>query len=305
MKPPLFHAEICFSARAAAAGRRRRRTGSSLSEPNAATTGPASPFARSVGAAVPGHGGSHLRRIHAFPHRVDAGRVRGFDHRVHLRCGRLAPGAGGFATLPACLICASAKQRRIKTQISHVTPSIAAIRYDAGFDINRTLQEIVVLLRERGFEVGGVLQRVEAGRDRSCAPLNIVDIRSGETARITQDRGKDSRGCKLDPRGLAEISHCIKEAVDARVDLIIINKFGRAESERGGLLSCIAEAATAGIPVLTTVREPYLQSWHSFHGGLAIELSPYMNSILKWFYGAREWPMDTSDSAQTSQRSEF
>ncbi|MBI4273685.1 MAG: DUF2478 domain-containing protein [Rhizobiales bacterium] len=184
------------------------------------------------------------------------------------------------------------------------TPLIAAIRYEAGFDINRTLRETVMHLRERGFEIGGVLQEADAEEDKPCARLNIVDIRSGETARITQERGKHSRGCKLDPRGLAEISHCIRDAIDARVDLIIINKFGRAESEHGGLLSCITDTATAGIPVLTTVREPYLQAWHCFHGGLAIELLPSVNSILEWFHTARMASMHAFTSINENCRSD-
>ena len=195
----------------------------------------------------------------------------------------------------------------MRKQILNSTPLLAAIRYEAGFDINRTLRKVVVLLRKLGFELGGVVQEVEAEGDPSCARLNIVDIRSNETACITQERGKNSRGCKLDPRGLAEISHCIKDAIDARVDLVIINKFGRAESEHGGLLSCITDAVTAGIPVLTTVREPYLESWHSFHGGLAIELSPSVNSILKWSWAARKLSMDPPtliDGAPCSQKSQ-
>lgn len=79
-----------------------------------------------------------------------------------------------------------------------------------------------------------------------------------KTERITQDRGRDSRGCKLDSRGLATISHCITDAIDTGVDLVIINKYGRAESEGNGLLSCIADAISAEVLVLTTVREPYI-----------------------------------------------
>ena len=95
---------------------------------------------------------------------------------------------------------------------------------------------VVKNLQEKGVMVGGVLQEAEFRPDGCCARLNIVDIRTGKTERITQDRGRELRGCKLDPRGLAAISHCITDAIDADVDLVIINKFGRAESEGDGLL---------------------------------------------------------------------
>ncbi|MCC6888706.1 MAG: DUF2478 domain-containing protein [Hyphomicrobiales bacterium] len=161
-------------------------------------------------------------------------------------------------------------------------PQLAAVRYEAGFDINRLLVRAVAVLRGRQINVGGVLQESEIGSDGDSIALNVVDIRTGKSARITQERGRDAQGCKLDPRGLADISHCITDAVANGADLIIINKFGRAESEGAGLLSCFAEAVTAGIPVLTTVREPYVDAWREFHGGLAADLAAAEDAVIEW-----------------------
>ena len=162
-------------------------------------------------------------------------------------------------------------------------PSLAAIQYERDFDINGILRKIVKSLQEKGVMVSGVLQEAEFRPNGCCARLNIVDIRTGKTERITRDRGRESRGCKLDPRGLAAISHCIADAIDADVDLVIINKFGRAESEGDGLLFCIADAISAGVPILTTVREPYVAAWKLYHGGLAIDLPPQIDTILQWY----------------------
>jgi nucleoside-triphosphatase THEP1 len=163
---------------------------------------------------------------------------------------------------------------------SEPRPRLAAIRYERDFPINSLVHEIVAELKQRGCKVAGVVQKAES--DDACARLIVVDIRTGETAVITQDRGKDAAGCKLDPRGLAEIAHCITDAVAAGVELIVVNKFGRAESEGSGLLACIADAVVAGIPLLTTVREPYLEAWQAFHGGYAVELPPQLDAILSW-----------------------
>jgi nucleoside-triphosphatase THEP1 len=163
-----------------------------------------------------------------------------------------------------------------------LTPALAAVQYEREFDINSTLRSVVTKLREKGVDVGGVLQEAEILANEDQARLYIVDIRTGKSTRITQDRGNESRGCKLDYRGLAEIAHCITDAIEVGVNLIVINKFGRAESEGGGLLSCIADAVNAGIPVLTTVREPYVEAWSSFHGGLATKLAGSESAILKW-----------------------
>ena len=165
---------------------------------------------------------------------------------------------------------------------TELTADVAAIHYERDFDINSILRTVVKRLQGSGVKVGGVLQESELRPNGVCVQLNIVDIRTGKIERITQDRGRDSRGCKLDPRGLAAISHCITDAIDADVDLVIINKFGRAESEGDGLLSCIADAISAGVPILTTVRDPYVAAWSVYHGGLAIELPPKIDVILQW-----------------------
>ena len=168
-----------------------------------------------------------------------------------------------------------------------LAPGLAAIHYERDFDINGILRAAVKSLLARGAAVGGVLQEAEFQPNECCTCLNIVDIRTGKAERITQDCGRESRGCKLDPRGLAAISHCITDAIDSNVDLVIINKFGRAESEGDGLLSCIADAVSAGVPILTTVREPYVAAWRHYNGGWAIELPPKIEVILQWYESSR------------------
>lgn len=165
-------------------------------------------------------------------------------------------------------------------------PPLAAITYQRHFPLNELLAEVVGALRDAGIEAGGVLEEVVAAEDARRAPLNVVDIRTGEAARITQECGRNSSGCRLDERGLAAITPRILEAIEARAALIVISKFGRAESEGKGLLSCIAEAIGAGLPVLTSVREPYLDTWRAFHGGMGVELPPERQAITEWCIAA-------------------
>src|ERR1017187_3905700 len=105
-----------------------------------------------------------------------------------------------------------------------LAPGLAAIHYERDFNINGILRAAAKSLLARGAKVGGVLQEAEFQPNGCCACLNIVDIRTGKAERITQNRGRESRGCKLDPRGLAAISHCITDAIDSNVDLVIINR---------------------------------------------------------------------------------
>jgi hypothetical protein len=86
----------------------------------------------------------------------------------------------------------------------------------------------------------------------------------------------------LDERGLIAAAPAVDVAIAARVDLIIINRFGRAESRGAGLLPSLARAVAEGIPVLTAVREPYVDAWRQFHGGLATDLEPDIDAVVRW-----------------------
>ena len=66
------------------------------------------------------------------------------------------------------------------------------------------------------------------------------------------------------------------------LDLIVINRFGRAESQGRGLIGCFSAAIEAGVPVLTAVRAPYDEAWRLFHGGLGQELPAEMAAVTSW-----------------------
>jgi hypothetical protein len=160
--------------------------------------------------------------------------------------------------------------------------SLGAVLYETGFDIDRLLWMAVDTLRERSGVVAGVIQNSAATDEGCCAPMNLVDLRTNRVFEISQALGPHARGCRLDQRGLAEAAGIIGEAITTDIDFVVINRFGKAEENGGGLLSCISDAIGASIPVLTAVREPYLDGWRKFHGGLATDLSPSENSVLTW-----------------------
>jgi hypothetical protein len=158
---------------------------------------------------------------------------------------------------------------------------LAAIVYDHGFAIDELMLGIAKALRAEGARVRGVVQE-NAGRG-PCAEMSVVDLTSGERFAISQELGAGARGCRLDPRGLADVAARTDVAMGGDFDLLLLNKFGRAEAEGGGLRSVLAGAIAAGTPVLTSVRAPYLEAWLAFHGGLAAELPPWLDSAVAWY----------------------
>lgn len=74
----------------------------------------------------------------------------------------------------------------------------------------------------------------------------------------------------------------LDRTLDPNLELHILNRFGKAEAEGGGLRSAFVRAIDAGIPVLTAVRPPYIDAWLEFHGGIAVDLPPERDRVLAW-----------------------
>lgn len=163
------------------------------------------------------------------------------------------------------------------------SPQLAAVVYSRGFDIDRLLVEVCAEAARAGVRLGGLLQVSTGDRGGNCAAtVHVVDLRTQAAFDIWENRGACAQGCRLDERGLADAVPVIVRAITDRVGLIVINRFGRAESLGKGLLDSFAAALEAGIPVLSAVREPYVSGWRNFHGGLGVELSTSVPAILGW-----------------------
>jgi hypothetical protein len=162
------------------------------------------------------------------------------------------------------------------------TVRLAAVIYPAGFQIDDFLTRAVNLLRAERIRLGGALQENMAGAAGSCAAMTLVDLASQRRFRISQDLGSQAKGCRLDARGLAEFGALFDRTLDQNVELLVLNKFGKAEAEGGGLRSAFVRAIEAGVPIVTAVRSSYIDAWSEFHGHLAIDLPPDSDSVLAW-----------------------
>jgi hypothetical protein len=170
------------------------------------------------------------------------------------------------------------------TTTSAVT--LAAIRYDVGFRIDDFLTQLIARLRASMVRVGGAIQLNAPDALNSCSSMALVDLASGARMGISQNLGTQAQGCRLDTTRLAEFGAMLGGNPDDDVDLVLFNKFGRAEAEGYGLRSNFIRAIEACVPVLTAVRPPYDQAWRSFHEGLAIDLAPDLQSAHDWCIGA-------------------
>jgi hypothetical protein len=116
------------------------------------------------------------------------------------------------------------------------------------------------------------LQRDEQRAGRVGCDMILEELSSGETIEISQDRGQHARGCRLDVGELLRAMQLVTAALEAKPDLLILNKFGKTEAEGGGFRDLIIQAVGAAVPVLVAVPYRNLDTWRIFAGELAREV---------------------------------
>lgn len=161
-------------------------------------------------------------------------------------------------------------------------PKIAAILFDEGVAIDAMLEGIICKLQAKGYRIAGYLQREIAETDSCCSITDLESIATRTKIRISQALGPGARGCRLDTNGLAEASGALIGELEHGTDLLILNRFGKGESEGQGFRAVIQKAMEMNIPVLTAVRETYRPSWEEFGGEYAHIISRDSSGGLDW-----------------------
>lgn len=159
---------------------------------------------------------------------------------------------------------------------------IGAVRAQHSTDAAALFERLGARLRSQGIRLAGVRQ-VNAPRPGSCrCDMTLEDLRDGAVLRISEDRGPEARGCRLDRGALAEASQRVADAIRGGADLVILNKFGKAESEGAGMRDNITLAVEQGTPVLIAVADEHLPHLMEFAGPLAARLSLSGAEIEQW-----------------------
>ncbi|MCK0151588.1 DUF2478 domain-containing protein [Marivita sp. S6314] len=165
---------------------------------------------------------------------------------------------------------------------------LAAIPFESA-DIDGFLADVAKSAAERGLRVRGALQSrgVTTGACH-CADMDLTTLSSNRTFRISQPLGNGSHGCRLHPGALAECSAFIAQELEGGADLLILNRFGRGESEGRGFRDLIGTAIALGVPVLTAVRPIYAEAWAAFGDGIACDLPMDQSVVLDWILAQQE-----------------
>lgn len=163
--------------------------------------------------------------------------------------------------------------------------SPAGVVYTATTREAPLLGEFAGILAARGWRVGGLIQTTERGADGFKRRIVATEVDTGRKITLATypgDRTKVSE-CGFDTAALAEATGAVRRAVEARMDLIVIEKFSRREIEGQGLFGEILSAMAEGIPTLTLVSAEALEEWTRFTGGIAQLVPAERRALWRWW----------------------
>lgn len=165
---------------------------------------------------------------------------------------------------------------------------LGVLVYDDGLFADILIARCAAALVASGCRLGGIVQSNPHRSGRRRCDMYVKDLLGGDEIKISLDRGNEARGCRLDPNAFARIDAWVERAVLERVDLLIINKFGKEEAHGRGLRPVIADALIAEIPLLIGVSKQNLCNFLTFVGDSATSLEPDIAAIAAWCRNAIE-----------------
>lgn len=160
---------------------------------------------------------------------------------------------------------------------------IACVTSQERGEIDRLLSDLADRLQAGGTRLAGIVKDhgYAAGYDNGC-DMKVRVLPDGPVIKITQDLGRGSDACRLDPEAIARAVARVESAPLEGADLFILNKFGPEEAAGRGFCDVIGAALGADVPVLVGVGGASKTAFEAFAGGLATDLPPNLDAILDW-----------------------
>ena len=167
------------------------------------------------------------------------------------------------------------------TKEQTVAPFAAAV-YGPDTGDRMALLKFVERLKSNNVRVGGVLQEALFNSMGKVIGLNAIDVCTDQRIPIT--RLVENEGeCGLDISALTETTGIIRQAIDDRRDLVVVEKFGEMEQEGKGLIDEVFQTIAAGIPLLISVPQAALPAWQERSGELGSVLAYSEEAFHQWW----------------------
>jgi peptidyl-prolyl cis-trans isomerase C len=136
-------------------------------------------------------------------------------------------------------------------------------------------------MQRRGLRLAGTVQTNLARTKTHPCDMDLQVLPDGPVFHISQELGRAARGCRLNG-GVLETAVVEAQRRLPGAQVLIVNKFGKLESEGRGFVPVIVEALGLGLPVLVGVNGLNLAAFESFAEGLAEALPADPGLIADW-----------------------
>jgi len=133
-----------------------------------------------------------------------------------------------------------------------------------------------------GWRLAGAVQENVERADTEKCDMDLRILPDGPVMRISQRLGSGAAGCTLDPSALETAVGEAGLRLTADSDLLIVNKFGRHESEGRGFRDVIAQALDLDVPVLVGLNPGYAAAFEDFGGGMAEQIAASAAALESW-----------------------
>ncbi|MGR3494717.1 DUF2478 domain-containing protein [Citreimonas sp.] len=153
---------------------------------------------------------------------------------------------------------------------------------------DRLIHAVATRLRAAGVPLAGAVQTNEDRDPTRKCDMDLHILSGHDVVRISQDLGRLSRGCRLDPDGLERAAGLVAAALADGPALLIVNKFGKQEIDGRGFRPLIGDALAEGIPVLTAVNRGNVDAFLDFAADLAEPLPGDVDAIIAWCMAHRQ-----------------
>lgn len=162
--------------------------------------------------------------------------------------------------------------------------NLGAVISERGIHADDLIREFVDGLLADGVRVGGLVQsHLPKREDGVPGGIELIDVKTRKSYKISQDLGRESFSCMIDPAGLAEATKVLRTARADNVDLMVISRFSGLEAEGKGLTDDLMSAVSEGVPVLIVVAKRHLEAWTEATGGLGTFLEPSLPALNDWW----------------------
>ncbi|WP_406645209.1 DUF2478 domain-containing protein [Aliisedimentitalea scapharcae] len=163
-----------------------------------------------------------------------------------------------------------------------MTVNLAYTLGDGQGATNLLLADLAARLMTQGVRLAGTAQFDRERPDTHRCDMGVQVLPDGPVIRISQSLGTQARGCRLDPEALEQAVALTEARLQTGVDLLIVNKFGKHESDGRGFRETIARAAARNTPVLVGANKLNLQALQAFCGGAIVQIDPTPDALLAW-----------------------